>query len=502
MKPSQESPLSVVSPVRPRRWDVRMIVSVPALVLLLVLAMSTAHYLVVDNIIKGISARVPDYDSSPVFGQLLAVYALFIVLALLAGLLLVRTILLPIYQVSSAADNIAMGLSRAELEMRGGFEVDKLSRSFNSMVGYLRDMISERDGCLDEAFVVGSMVVDLSGRICSINAMGMSILKSEREHLVGMKLSEVREKFPDLAPNLMQFCIDATERDVSLAATETFLEPQGEGAMPLSVAFSFLRDEKNRPTAIIFQFRDATRMQNLNQMFSRTDQLAALGTFTIGLSHELRNPLGAIKGTVQLLEESLKSDDDARRYTQRIIAEVDRLDKLVRELYDFSRAPNAPFEVCDLNQLVSDSLERVRSGLDDALTKDKKIAEAYAVPLPRVVVQRDRVMRAVSNIIINAFEHMPPGARLSVRTRTLTNHMASPVVLDIVNTGSRIPHENAEKIFEPFFSTRQGGTGLGLAIAYQIVTQNQGALELVPTQDETVNFRFIFRNTEPLMGGG
>jgi two-component system sensor histidine kinase HydH len=275
----------------------------------------------------------------------------------------------------------------------------------------------------------------------------------------------------------------------------TGLECRLEGKKPMAVGSSAICDKDNVPVSMVFHFRDLSRIQSLNLLFSRTDQLAALGTFTMGLSHELRNPLGAIKGTAQLLKDKIPDRSDCVSYLQHIVREVDRLDKLVRELYDFSRFPGGAKTICDLNQLTRETLDQVLRGSPPTLKSGKTLREEYTENLPRVLVQRDRMMRAIGNVLLNALENMPQGATLVLRTGIIDEAPQTRIMLEVANTGSAIPKEDLDKIFEPFFSTKPSGMGLGLAISYQIAVQNRCLLR-ASSDGDSVCFRFAFRTVE------
>lgn len=499
-------------PGKPTRWDVRMIISIPAIVTLLVISMGVAYYAVSLDLVTRIDGLAVKMDEtgaqgvgssdlrglvSGVLEKALTILLIFALLGLISGLALVWTILRPIRMVADAVARIARGEIKQNVRIRGGgFEIDQLGKSFNSMVDFINSMIETRDTFLSEGIETGLLVVDAEGRVSSISPSGQTILGADPEKLLGKTLDEIRRAYPDLAPTFMEYCRKRAKEAPPAPSSEVDLEGQAPDENTLSVDCCVVRNQKGEPLATIFHFRDADRIEHLSQLFSRTDHLAALGTFSFGLSHELRNPLGALKGTAQLLGEKIGDRDECRPYLQRIVREVDRLDGLVRELYDFSRSPTGREGIFDLNAVVSEAVQATVRGISEEQKSGKKVIEEYAKGLAPVVVQKDRVMRAITNVLVNAFEHTASGATLRVRTGALVNHFASPVTLDVINTGSSIPQENLNRIFEPFFSTKQGGTGLGLAIAYQIVSQNHGVLKAF-SEDGQVRFHFVFRHVAP-----
>ena len=515
--------------LKPGRWQVRLMISVPAVLILLCISMGLAYYISAYNLstdLEVLQQMTSDGETEAVImglrdiartlpARALVWIFIFCLLALLLGLGLVFSILMPLRQITDAAATIARGRIQHRVNIRAGFELGELGRNFNSMVGYINSMIEQRDALLKQESNVGTMTVNENGCLTTISPYGLDLLRTPSEELIGESLSRIRTQKPDLASGLFDFAHDcyvayqsARQGDAS-RASEVLPDQPVEIEMPdsgsdsdqvLSVSCSALRDESNELSVLIFHFRDAVSLRNLNDLFSQTDQLAALGTFTFGLSHELRNPLGAIKGTVQLLEESIGEDAECRPYLDRIVRETNRLDLLVRELYDFSRTPVDPRASQDINVLTRQAIREAQAGTDGNKLDSVDFSVEYAENLPRCVVQETRIVRAIANIVSNAYEHTPAGDRISVKTIASSSAGSGPVIVEITNTGSRIAEENMDKIFEPFFSTRERGTGLGLAIAYQSVLQNHGQLHAINNEDG-VTFRFAFHRIENLEAG-
>lgn len=500
----------------PKRWDVRLTVSVPALVTLIVLGMGTANYFVFMDFVEQAQKVYPKLDTGTYQFAILGIFVLFALIALTSSILLARSLLSPLRKLADAAATIARGDFRPDVASlrEGGFEIAQLGQTFHSMVDFINSMIEQREVFLTEAVHDGALIFNTHGRVTTINSAGAALLNAAREHMVGKTLRQLREESPELAPGLLEWCEKILSRKDTLAATEPVLLPAVAQSRALYVAASLVRDENNFPSAILVNFRDAAIGGGLKDMFSGTDQLAALGAFTYGLSNELRNPLGALKGATQLLEEEVAGNAPSRPYLQRIIHEVNRLDQLIRELYDFSHAPVGQAEPVNPRDLVTRSLAQARMELPGDLLQGKTLREEIEPNLPRVFVQPDRMLRAITNILLNAYEFTPVDGVILVRVSTLpetgdgaadpgatARDAASmptprPVALDIINSGAPLTPEMQRNIFEPFFSTKKAGTGLGLSIAYQIVSQNRGQLSVSNTP-EGVCFRFVFRILQP-----
>jgi len=496
-------------------------ISVPALMLLVVIGMGLAYYLIGLSLVERINAIEPPAASSQAVRDLqvhagtflievIAVLVVFSIIAVGISLVLVWTLLRPIRMLADAAATITRGDIRPTIDLRDSlFEVAQLGRTFNSMVDFINSMAEQREAFLSEGIHMGSMMVNVRGKITTINGYGLELLGAGREALIGKTIDEVRNGSPDLAPEFLEWCLEQVKETEALPR-EAQLEAGRNGRVPLAVSASVLRDERNLPSAVLVNFRDASEAENLKDLFNRTDQLAALGTFTYGLSQELRNPLAALKGTAQLLGEMVADRQDCQPYVRRMEHEANRLDRLMRELYDFSHSPAGQPEANDLNDLARRARAWAEQELSENVREGKRVVEDFDLDLPRVLVQSDRMTRAISNVIVNAFENMPEGATLILRTLSdlpsdpsetgSVKGPLGPAILEIENTGSTVSEENQGRIFEPFFSTKAGGSGLGLAISYQVLSQNRGHLA-VDARPDSVCFRFIFRAVQPKISG-
>lgn len=210
-------------------------------------------------------------------------------------------------------------------------------------------------------------------------------------------------------------------------------------------------------------------------------RLAALGEMSAGLAHEIRNPLAGVKGAAQFLQGE-ELDGDAQDMLQVIITETDRLNIVVSQFLDYAR----PFELAltseDLNAVTQQSLTLLRA---QGIPRGVKIAVALDPVLPRVMLDRARVSQVLLNLLQNALQAMPDGGELAVQTRTGRDRTSRPVVeVEVSDTGGGVPPEAVDKLFVPFFTTKQTGTGLGLPICRRIAEAHSGEIELHSVQGD------------------
>jgi two-component system nitrogen regulation sensor histidine kinase GlnL len=203
-----------------------------------------------------------------------------------------------------------------------------------------------------------------------------------------------------------------------------------------------------------------------------------------GLAHEIKNPLGGIRGAAQLLELELH-DDELKEYTQIIIQESDRL----KSLMDKMLGPNKPSNKESLN--IHQVLERVRQLVNAEGFSDIKIATDYDPSIPNLKADKNQLIQATLNIVQNAVQAMPQGGEILIRTR-IQRHMTIgrkryklTVKIDIIDNGPGISNELMSQIFYPLVTSRAEGTGLGLSIAQSLINQHNGLIECESEPENT-----------------
>jgi nitrogen-specific signal transduction histidine kinase len=231
--------------------------------------------------------------------------------------------------------------------------------------------------------------------------------------------------------------------------------------------------------------RDLSRIRQLEAEVRRGETLAAAGRMAVGLAHEIRNPLGAIRGAVQLLSRELGSASPLQEYTSVLRTEVDRVNRIIEMLLDLARpVPVRPVPL-NLHQL----LERVALLTEEtARTRRLTLVRRYDPSLPPVMGDEDRLVQVFHNLVRNAMEAMSGGGRITLATRVSLNPLfgkmdlgggpRSMVEAQVIDEGSGIPAEARARIFDPFFTTKSHGLGLGLAICHQILEQHRGAIDV------------------------
>ncbi|MCU0580397.1 MAG: ATP-binding protein, partial [Desulfobacterota bacterium] len=203
---------------------------------------------------------------------------------------------------------------------------------------------------------------------------------------------------------------------------------------------------------------------------------AIMGQMAAGIVHEVKNPLASISGSIQMLREELKEDGSGDRLLNLISREVDKLDTLLHDFLTFARPSQQAEQRVDLADLIPGTLELIRK------TKGVSPGIRWEIDLERGLYLRippGEFSQILWNILINAVQAVPQEGLIRVGGRRLTEgRFAGGLEVQVEDNGPGIPTENLEKIFTPFFTTKEKGVGLGLSIVQKIVAQNGGLLRV------------------------
>jgi signal transduction histidine kinase len=222
----------------------------------------------------------------------------------------------------------------------------------------------------------------------------------------------------------------------------------------------------------------------IRERMLESDRLAALSSLASGMAHEIRNPLVSIGGFARRIDKMVEKNSSLRGYVEVIKEEVTRLEKLLREILDFTGENLSYFGDHDLDHLIEDTLLLVQRDLDASNIKVVKDLAA----LPRLHCDDRQIKQVFYNLFQNARQAMVQGGTLTIRTRPVEREDGLYAAAAISDTGGGIPLEVLHNIFNPFFSTKDYGTGLGLSIAQRIVARHYGHIEVKNELGQGVTF--------------
>lgn len=221
--------------------------------------------------------------------------------------------------------------------------------------------------------------------------------------------------------------------------------------------------------------------EKLEAELHRSERLAALGRLVTGVAHELRNPIGVIKATVQVMEKEFEIIPGISDYSTVIKEQVDRQNRVIQELLDFGRPSTPIIQNISVNMLI----QAVLTFTEPLLRQHKiKLVKELNKGLPQVEVDGERIKQVFVNLILNAVQAMPDGGRLTLATST----DGQKVMVQFLDTGEGIAEEDLPSIFDPFYTTKDTGTGLGLSISYQIIKVHGGTIDVASSKSQGTSF--------------
>jgi len=385
----------------------------------------------------------------------------------------VSTITLTRQLVVNLAAFVAVGFLAAQLAAelsRAGERLEATRTVASDLAARSADVIR----CLSS----GLVTVDLGGRVTSWNEAASDITGIPRGSAEGRP---VREVLPALAPLLEQ-----AEAAGALRRAEIALSHPDGGTVWLGLSTSPLTDHRGTTIGHIVNFQDLTALREMSAAVKRSEQLAVVGKLAASIAHEIRNPLAAISGSIELLEPPSSSsappipEGETRQLIGIVKREVDRMNGLVSQLLDYARPRSMMATPLELDVLVRDTV--LVFGQDRSFPGvNVQQAEAGAPVL--VNADPEQLRQVVWNLIRNGAEAMPDGGNLHVSVRAVPASPELPAHAELVvkDSGAGIASDDIERIFDPFFTTKRRGTGLGLATVYRIVADHQGTIEVSST---------------------
>jgi len=464
-----------------RIFHLRLIIAIQAFTTLIILGFGYFVVEVSRQELLSVKQPTPAYINN-VIQQLRLEVLIAAVVASLCGIALAIAISRPLQTIVSSAQKIARGDLTSTVELRAESEVEQLGDAFNRMITSLNNHVME-------IMSGGSLVLDMDGRIVSANSGMAAILGCQAEELTGKYLKDL---FPEVESNrkvheiFQKAVVKLLPSQTSLMDVMTF---KGD-RLKVRVSTILLKRDGNPLVGLSMVPEDLNQIGHLREEISRADRLAAMGAMAASMAHEIRNPLGSIKGMAQLISEDLPADHPNHRYLKVIIREIDRVNKVIRDLLDFARPVRRDSHERrpeDINLLVEEAIDKSSSA-----SRSLQIKKELAEDLPLVKVDRDQIIGVFSNLITNALEAMDADdGRIKVSTKFVPDpgdRGQEFVEARFFNTGSYIEPENKEKIFNPFYTTKNKGSGLGLTIALEIIKSYGGDIQVESHPDRGTEF--------------
>jgi two-component system sensor histidine kinase PilS (NtrC family) len=353
----------------------------------------------------------------------------------------------------------------------------------------------------------GVLTVDISGQVVFFNSAAEEILGMSERAVRGRTLKEVfGYQFPELAERLGGVL---RSRKMDIRTDLTLKRADGQ-TIPIGLSTSVLRGTGGNPRGVIAVFQDLTEAKALEEKIRAQDRLAAIGELSAGIAHEIRNPLAAISGSVEVLNRALDLEGENERLMSLIVRESTRLNRILGDFLLYARAlPAVPGEAC-LAEVVDEAIELCRRQLEGQPGENP---ELMMEPFNRnllVEADADHLKQVLINLLLNAIDACQADPQLGRDKITIqvgcpdtddlacmTNNSAvAPedlIAIAVKDTGPGIPASIQDRLFEPFVSSKPSGTGLGLAIAKRLIDNTGGFISATSCEGEGATITVYLR---------
>jgi signal transduction histidine kinase len=436
----------------------------------------------------GVSTKFLTNELTPRLRHSMVLSGIAILLSLVFAAGLSNLALGPLEQISRSLDSVTDGSAEPIADEEPGSDeyglvtlkiahLGRQMRDAKEIFSALKDNVDQIMANLQD----GLMLFTRDSRVVLVSASVERFLGRPRRELLGRTAREIFTPGSGLAGLILDGF--QLQRPINQAELES---PNGKR---VQVSLDFIH-ERGTPIGALLTLRDAESVRQIGDEIEMSRRMSASGRLTRGVAHEVKNPINAIVLHLQLLQSKLQQvDPDTRRHMDVIGNEIHRLDRVVQILVDFTRPRDLRIEEMDLKRL-----------LDDVLALATPDAEQHGVTIVRdlasgslnVKVDVDFMKQAILNVVLNGVQAMPQGGTLTISAR----NEEGQVVTEIRDEGVGIAPDIQEKIFELYFTTKQGGSGIGLAQTYQVMQWHYGSVDFDSVDGHGTTFRLTLPLSE------
>ncbi len=350
-------------------------------------------------------------------------------------------------------------------------EVRVTRRTLTDMELYTENVI--------ESMPAGLITLDARGRVVSGNR--------RVEAIIGRRIDALKGRAP---AEVIPVCPAHLSGGELIEQPFTCIHDDGT-AIPVRVSTSILHDRRGRVNGTVLIIRDVREVIEIERKLEESRRLSALGRMAAGIAHEIRNPLGTMRGFAQLFVRKFEGRPTEQEHARMMVDEVDRLDRTISSLLKFARPRDPEPEKVRLDCLVT---ETARFMSDDFITRGID----FHLDLPEnevsIMADPDLLRQVLLNLLHNALSATGRDGRIEAAVTA----RADGAVIRVSDSGCGMTSEERERMFDPFFTTRKDGTGLGLAVVHQIVSSHRGHIEVETVPGSGTTVRVLL----PLLGAG
>ena len=329
----------------------------------------------------------------------------------------------------------------------------------------------------------GMVICDEEGKITRMNRPAETILEKSESMVLGKHYKTVLGEDSPLC-SAIQTAL--REQGTSSVPEINLMKKSGE-SISTSLSSSAVKDEQGRMLGVVVFLTDLTEIKKLEEEIAFKDKMAALGEMSSGLAHELRNSMGTILGFSKLLKKRRDDPTSQNQAVDGIVNEAMSMESLLQRFLAFAKPFQLKIEKIDLKEIIQECHTSVKETLKENRITFKLNCE---LDLPSLPGDPILLKQCFHNLIQNSIEAMPDGGNLSIRLveERLTSQEKS-ILVELSDTGCGIAKDVQDKIFNPFFTSREKGTGLGLSLVKKIVSLHNGKIELESKLNQGTTFK-------------
>jgi PAS domain S-box-containing protein len=391
-------------------------------------------------------------------------------------------VLAPIGRISAQLDRISAGQFDVEPVVERGDELGAVSHKIVGIGKQLRDVreifstLRENLDQVMSGLENGLLLFNGEGRAVLVSPLVEKFLGGEPGELKGKRVGEV---FPAKHPLRRVLKIDGDQIEPA-EGKEVTLEG-ADGPQRIGLTVQVIRERGVRMGTLV-TLRDVSSRDRIGSHLEVSERLAALGSVTAGVAHEVKNPLNSMRLWLEVLKANMPVDPEPQQAVKMLDSEIDRLDRAVKTFLNFTKPVELDMEETDLRALLDEVLDAARPSIAHA-----GLALRADLPsgVPAVLVDRQLIHQAILNLLLNACDFTSPGGQITLSLRRAGEF----AVIRVEDSGKGISPEDQKKIFQLFFTTRPGGTGIGLANTFRFVQLHNGRIEFESATGRGTTFR-------------
>ncbi|MDA3863072.1 MAG: PAS domain S-box protein [Deltaproteobacteria bacterium] len=325
----------------------------------------------------------------------------------------------------------------------------------------------------------GVIATDAAGKIININNEALKILELERKIALHKPFEKIFSVYDVLKGKKIASPYEQVmdSRDIVRMSSHTVTYTSSGRKIYLSSNGAPILDKNNQIKGVVVVFRDVTEKIILQKEVQKTEQLKSIGILAGGIAHDFNNILTAIVGTINLLQLECEGLSEPSSLLKQAESSADRAKQLANQLLTFSKGGTPIKEVTSVQEIISQSTDFILHGSGVELETHFDIQDSH------IFVDKDQIYQVFSNLAINAMQAMPQGGKLIIKAKPVQIGQDHPTLesgkylkIDYMDNGPGISQEAGEKIFSPYYTTKERGHGLGLAIVHSIIDKHRGSI--------------------------